>query len=129
MSIRIFYLVPYFTLFFLIPFFSLFAETGGGNVSGGAREGGSRFSNPLNAEDITQFLVQIIDIMLVFAIPIIVLFIMYGGYKLVVARGEGKSLEEGRNAIFYAIIGGVIVLAAKLIIEVIQSTVGALEAA
>jgi hypothetical protein len=102
-------------------------NTGGGNINPGTG-GGSSLENPLKAQDIIQFLVQIIDILLTFALPIIVLFIMYGGFILVTAKGNPGDLEKGRNAILWSVIGGVIVLAAKLIINVIQGTVTALGA-
>jgi hypothetical protein len=85
-----------------------------------------RLVNPLKSESLTGFLLNIIDVLLTFAIPIIVLFIMYGGLKLVTARGDTGQIEEGKKVITWAVIGGVIVLASKLIIQVIQGTVSAL---
>lgn len=84
------------------------------------------FTNPLESKTITEFLLKIIDILLVFALPITVLFIMYGGFMLVTAQGESGKLEKGRNAILWAVIGGVIALGAKVIIDVIQKTVNTL---
>lgn len=92
----------------------------------GQGSSGSRLANPLQADDIITFITQIIEIILIFALPIIVLFIMYGGYLLVVAQGNPGKITEARNAIFAAVIGGVIVLGTKIIIDIIQNTVAAL---
>ena len=94
--------------------------------NGVGTSGGAGFTNPLISGTITEFLLKIIDILLVFALPITVLFIMYGGFMLVTAQGESKKLEDGRNAILWAVVGGVIALGAKVIIDVIQKTVNTL---
>lgn len=88
---------------------------------------GNTLSNPLKARNITELLVQIIDILLTLAIPVVVMFIMYGGFVLVTAQGNQANITKGKNSILWAVIGGVIVLSAKLIIEIIQSTVTALQ--
>ncbi len=82
--------------------------------------------NPLKSRDIPEFLGKIIDIILVFALPIIVLFIMYAGYLFVTANGKPEQIKEARNALLYAVIGGVIVLGARMIFTVIQGTANAL---
>ena len=87
---------------------------------------GLGLSNPLRACTITEFLVNILDILLTLALPVIVFFIIYGGFKLVTAQGEPGKITDGRKAITWAVIGGVVVLASKLILEIIQNTVNAL---
>lgn len=94
----------------------------------GGNSGNSSLMNPLNAADITEFITKILDVLLTFALPIIIFFIMYGGFKLVTARGQAEQISEGRSAITWAVIGGVIVLGAKIIIEVIKGTVAGLSA-
>lgn len=115
-------------IYSLLPHYRAFSETGGGNIGTG-NGGGATLNNPLKAQNIIQFFVQILDILLTFAIPLVVLFIIYGGFKLVTAQGNPGELEKGRSAILWAVIGGVIVLSAKIIINVIQATVTALQAA
>jgi hypothetical protein len=89
-----------------------------------ATQGGAgELLNPLSSPDILCFFVKIMDIILVFALPIIVFFIMYGGYMLVTAQGESGKIESGRNTILWAIIGGVIIFGAELILMIISRTV------
>ncbi len=83
--------------------------------------------NPLGTDSVIIFLTQIIEILLVFAIPIIVLFIMYGGWTLVMAQGKPDQITKGNNTILWALVGGVIILGVNIIIDVIKSTVTALQ--
>jgi hypothetical protein len=82
--------------------------------------------NPLKSTTITGFLVSIIDVLLIFALPVIVFFIIYSGYLFVTAAGDTSQIEKARTSLTWSIIGGVIVLGAQLIVTVIQGTVTAL---
>lgn len=82
--------------------------------------------NPLKSQTIEQFLLAIIDIVLIFLLPLIVFFIIYGGFLLTTARGDTGQIEKGRSTLTWAVIGGVIVLGARTIIKIIQGTVAGL---
>ncbi len=97
-------------------------NTGGGNVNPGAP---GQLTNPLQSQTITEFLLKIIDVLLVFALPLIVLYIMYAGYLFVTANGNSEQVGTARNALLWAVVGGVLVLGARLVIAVIQGTVDA----
>ena len=101
-----------------------------GNVisppSGGGGGGGTgALTNPLKAKSITEFLFNVIEVLLIFAVPIIVFFIIYAGFLFVTARGDTSKISTAKSALTWAIIGGIIVLGAKIIIEVIKNTVAA----
>lgn len=109
-------------------------ETGGANptpnpdtTDGGATTcdgGGSGcLENPLKSDSILEFIEKIIDVLLIFAVPIIVLFIMYAGFLFVTARGSEDQIKKAKHALLWAVVGGVIVLGAKLIISVIKGTI------
>lgn len=106
--------------------------TGGGGTggSGGGGTGGEgtpgQIVNPLKSRTIEQFLLAIIDIVLIFLLPLIIFFIIYGGFLLTTARGDTGQIEKGRNTLTWAVIGGVIVLGARTIIDIIQGTVDTL---
>lgn len=99
-------------------------NSGGGVVTPKAGET-TELTNPLKAESISEFLIAIVDVLLIFATPIIVLYIMYAGFKFVTAQGNPSEIESARTALLWAVVGGVIVLGAKLILEVIQGTIEA----
>lgn len=100
-----------------------------GNNNGGqvTTTGSNRvvqIENPLAAESITDFFIDLIQILLIFAVPIIVFFIILAGFRFVTAQGNESKLAEAKNALLFAIIGGMIILGAYVILEVIQGTVG-----
>ncbi|MCA9364124.1 hypothetical protein KC727_02805 [Candidatus Kaiserbacteria bacterium] len=82
--------------------------------------------NPLagrGIDSVEGFFVEIINIILVFARPIVVLFIMYAGFLYVTAQGDTTKLTTARNALLWSVIGGVVVFGATVIMEVIRGTV------
>lgn len=79
--------------------------------------------NPLVAKNITELFEAIIDIVLVFAIPIIVFFIIYAGFLYVTARGNEGTIQKAHMALLYALIGGLLILGARVLIEVVKGTV------
>lgn len=101
---------------------------GGGGVGGGGgngADGSGTLTNPLQSASIQEFLLKIIDVILVFAFPLIILYIMYAGYLFVTAAGNSEKVSSAKNALLWSVIGGVIVLGARLIISVIQGTITA----
>ncbi len=87
--------------------------------------GGSSLCNPLGNTDLIGFLQALLDILMVFAIPLIVFMIIYAGFMFVMDRGSDKNLAQAKRALLYAVIGGVIILGANLILAVVQGTVDA----
>jgi hypothetical protein len=85
-------------------------------------QGSNTLTNPLNSKDIPSFLLKIIEVLLIFAMPLIILYIMYAGYLFVTAQGNSSKVTEARSALLWAVVGGVIVLGAKLIFDVIEGT-------
>jgi hypothetical protein len=81
--------------------------------------------NPLDSSisSIPDFFQAIIDILLVFAIPFIVFFIIYAGFLYVTARGNAETISKAHKALLYALIGGVLILGANVLLDVISGTV------
>ena len=86
---------------------------------------GSGLMNPLRSEydTIPKLLLAIVEIILIFAVPVIIFFIIYGGFLFVTARGDTSQLEKARTTLTWAVVGGVVVLGAKALVDVIQATV------
>lgn len=94
-----------------------------GDDDGDSGGGGVRLRNPLAADNITELFQTIIDIVLVFAIPLIVFFIIYAGFLYVTARGNEGTIEKAHKALLYALVGGLLILGANVLIQVVQGTV------
>lgn len=132
-----FRIIPAITIFFLytVPFtLSAQGNTFGGNDgAGGSLFGGNRggsessvsLQNPLKSNSLREFLQSILDAIMVFAVPIIVFFIIYAGFLYVMARGNETKVAQAHKALLYAIIGGLLILGANIILQVIGATVDA----
>lgn len=92
------------------------------NTPGGACPDGT-ICNPLKVNSIEELVLTIIDVVLVFLLPVIVLYIMYAGYLFVTAQGNPGELKTAKNALLTALIGGVIVLGARAILDVVKGTI------
>lgn len=79
--------------------------------------------NPLVANSITELFQAIIDIVMIFAIPIIVFFIVYAGFLYVTARGSTETIQKAHRALLYAIIGALLIIGANVLIDVVGGTV------
>ncbi len=94
----------------------------GGGGSGCQNNGGA-LCNPLKSDSLVGFLLDLIDILILFAIPLIILMIIYSGFMYVMARGNEEKVTTATRSLTYAVIGGLLILGAKLLLEIIQGTV------
>ena len=85
-------------------------------------KGSKTFRIPLKSPDLISLVREIIKVVRIFVVPIVVLFIIYGGFLLATAGGNPTKISTGKTTITWALIGGVIVIGAELILAVIQST-------
>ncbi|HEU4677241.1 MAG TPA: pilin [Candidatus Paceibacterota bacterium] len=104
----------------LVPSFA-FAQNTTGLDAGKCPKGA--LCNPLHATSISELIANIIDVILVFATPLIVLMIMYAGFLFVTARGNEGQVESAKKALLWSVVGGVIVLGARIISTVIEGTI------
>lgn len=79
--------------------------------------------NPLNVATVEDFFRAILAILLIIAVPLIVFFIIYAGFLYVTARGNEEKLTTANRALFYAILGGLLILGANILINIISGTI------
>lgn len=93
----------------------------------GTGQGGSidvDIQNPLgNETTIYDIANALLGILMVFAVPIILFFIVWAGFLYVTAGGDQAQITKATKALMYAVIGGVIVLGAQVLLAVITNTV------
>jgi len=100
--------------------------TGGGGTQGGTGGGGeaTRLINPLdNIDSLEGLLGKILEAVVEIGAIILVLAIIYVGFKFVAAQGAEEKIKEARAALVWTVIGGLILLGAQAITMVIQETV------
>lgn len=100
---------------------SAFVPGGGGGSGSGAA-----LQNPLQMNDLVSVIVAIADILLILAVPIIIIFIVYAGFLYVTAQGNPTKIQDANRALLYALIGGAIILGAKVISAIVANTVNSI---
>lgn len=116
-------------LFFQLTLTSFSSETGVVYAqSGGVPGSGAELQNPLNFDDLVSVIVAIANVLLILAVPIIIIFIVYAGFLYVTAQGNSTKIQDAHNALLYALIGGAIILGAKVISAIIANTVNSISA-
>lgn len=93
------------------------------NQPAGGTDLSFELKNPLAFTSLQDFIVAILNIIIVIATPIVVIFIILAGFKYVTARGNATSIQEATRALTYAIIGGVLIIGAVAIAEIIKGLV------
>ena len=91
-------------------------EFGGG---GGGTEFGGGLENPLNIDSFPELFDRIFKAAMVIFIPLAVLFIVYAGLRLILARGRPQELETAKKNLLYTFIGIAIFIMASVIIRVL----------
>ncbi len=80
--------------------------------------------NPLGKTgSFCQLIKAILNVLILFGIPIATFFVMYAGFRLVMARGNPAALEKAKLNLFYTVVGIAIFLGAWLLGQVIASTI------
>lgn len=119
--------------FLLILFVLVFPVVVGAQGSMGSGGGGSlpntgptELKSPLagSVDSIDKFIAIVIE-RIIFPIGsvIIVIMIIYTGFKFVMAQGNPSEIESARRMLLYVVIGAAILLGAEVIAKVITGTV------
>lgn len=89
------------------------------NCAGGA------LCNPLNPSisSVPAFVEGALRAVVYIALPIIALFIVYAGFKYVLARGNESKITEAHTNFLYVVIGALLILGAWVLATLIGSTV------
>jgi hypothetical protein len=113
----------------IIPVFFAAAQTltpiGGGSDPppiGGGSDGPQLIPNPLKSDNIQCLIVNILNFVSSIGAILVALMIIYTGYKFVVARGNPKEISEAKTALFYTLLGALILLGAVVIANVLAGT-------
>ena len=83
--------------------------------------------NPLGSDtmEIKDLLLKIMNLVATIGGIVVVFFIIYSGFKFVMARGNPAELEKARDMLLFTVIGGAILLGADVIANVVVNTVKA----
>lgn len=80
--------------------------------------------NPLGETDtLTEFIANLLELVVMIVFPIIVLFIVYIGFLFIAAQGNAEKLTAAKKYLLWAIVGALLVLGAQALSFAIQATV------
>lgn len=85
---------------------------------------GVRIENPLGSgSSLLGLLKDLLDVIMIFAVPLIVFMIIYAGFLYVTAQGNEGQVSKAHKALLYAVIGGVLIIGAQALLVVVCGTV------
>lgn len=87
---------------------------------------GSCLENPLKFASLEKFIEGVLQAIVMIALPIIVAFIVYAGFKYIFARGSSSAISEAHKNFTYVIIGTILILGAWVLATLIGGTVSQL---
>lgn len=125
---------------FIISIFIIFTIVVGvpfignaGTQSTGDTTGSTKLVNPLDESScsndgtcLSSFLKSILEFVVKIGSIVVVLMIVYVGYKFVAAQGEPAKITEARNMLLWTIVGALILLGAQAIATGIEATIKAI---
>jgi hypothetical protein len=79
-------------------------------------------SNPLKADNFSEFLALVLNAIIDIGIPILVLMFVYIGFLFVFAQGNSNKLKEARTALWYGVLGAFLILGSFVLERVITDT-------
>jgi hypothetical protein len=84
------------------------------------------YVNPIVYGGVTtvpEFLLAVVDLVFLIAVPILVMCIIYSGFLFVTSGDNEAQVKKARFVFMWTTIGGVVLLGAKVIAAAIESTV------
>lgn len=78
--------------------------------------------NPLKANTIQELIFFSIDLAMSIGVVVAIVMIIYAGFKFILARGSDTEINKAKSFFFGVIIGLAILIASKVIVEVVQNT-------
>lgn len=97
-----------------LPYLTM-AETGAG-------AGGFKFDTPIGAQNFPELIYNILDAVVKIGAIFVVLFIVYAGFLFVTAQGDPGKIKDAKSILLYTLIGGVILLGAEEIAQIVCNT-------
>jgi amino acid transporter len=89
--------------------------------------GAKALENPLGYDDLGVFFERLLDLVVLIGFPVIVLFMVFIGFKFIQAEGNAEQLKKLRGQFFWALIGALLVLGAQALLIAIRGTVADLK--
>lgn len=98
--------------------------SGGTPAEGGVTSSNGTLQNPLqNIDSLPELIDAILHAVVQIGAILLTVMLVWVGFLFVVAQGNPEKLSTARSALIWTVIGGLILLGAEAISQVIQATV------
>lgn len=84
---------------------------------------GPGLQNPLKYGTFPQFLAAVLDVIATLALPFLVLFFVFIGFKFVLAQGKPEELTKVKQYFMWALVGALLILGASILARALEGTV------
>ncbi|MFZ2886874.1 MAG: pilin [Minisyncoccia bacterium] len=111
------YFVASFAIIFWATALPVFAQLTNSNTPA------NTLQNPLRFTSIENFIAGFLRAVVMIALPIITVFIVYAGFKYIMARGNSSKISEAHENFMWVIIGAILILSAWVLATLIGGTV------
>ncbi|MBA3789420.1 hypothetical protein H0X32_03460 [Patescibacteria group bacterium] len=85
--------------------------------------GTSALNNPLNSSTLTDLLNKVLTYVVQLGAIFLTIMLVYVGFLFVSARGNEEGIKKARSALLWTVVGGLLLLGAKALSDVITATV------
>ncbi len=82
---------------------------------------GASGASPAGAQNAGELILAVLQVLLIVAASIAVIFLIIGGYRYVVSRGNEEGMEGAKKTITSSILGLVIIILAFAIVRIISA--------
>ncbi len=83
--------------------------------------------NPIKSSTFGDLVKAILDTMITIGVPVAAFFFVYAGFTFVTSLGDPKKLDTAKTMFMWTVVGTVLIVGAKVIFSLIQSTVDAIK--
>lgn len=83
--------------------------------------------DPLGIKNFCDLVKKLLDIVVAIGIPVAVFFLVWAGFKFIIARGNPTELETAKKNFYYVIIGIGVFLGAWTLATVLSATIQTLD--
>lgn len=112
----------------VVPIF-VFAQSGTTNntpPSGATPNATFTLQDPLGVTNFCDLIKALLNIVLAIGVPVAVLFLVWSGFRFILARGSEQGLRDAKRNFMYVIIGIAVFLGAWTLATIITATIQSL---
>ncbi|MBI2462726.1 MAG: hypothetical protein HYV65_00570 [Candidatus Spechtbacteria bacterium] len=106
------------TMFFFLA--SAILVTGFVPFALAADPGPIQIQNPIDSDTFTALLDRVLDTIIVFAGPVLLIIIVYAAFLFMISGGNATQLRTAKEVLKWALIGFTVIVLAKIIVSILR---------